>query len=79
MAHTFMVKISLHWTEIGTDDLSLWSFAEKHSAWLYNQLPNKDPVLTQSKTFTRSKSDNHDLLRCHIYGFPGFFKRTKAT
>ena len=31
IAHTFMVHVSLHWTDIGSIDISLWSFAVKHS------------------------------------------------
>ena len=34
MARTFMVHASLHWTERGSDDLSLWSFTVKHSVWI---------------------------------------------
>ncbi len=30
MAQTCMVHASLHWTERGSDNLSLWSFAAKH-------------------------------------------------
>ncbi len=30
MMRTFMVHASLHWTERGSDNLSLWSFAVKH-------------------------------------------------
>jgi hypothetical protein len=30
MARTFMVDASLHWTERGSDGLSLWSFSVKH-------------------------------------------------
>ncbi len=40
MVQTFMVHTSLHWTERGSDDLSLWSFAVKHSVWVYNHVPN---------------------------------------
>ncbi len=36
MARTFMVHASLHWTEHGVDDISLWPFAVKHAVWLYN-------------------------------------------
>jgi transposase InsO family protein len=38
MARTFMVHASLHWTERGSDDLSLWSFAVKHSVWMFRML-----------------------------------------
>ncbi len=40
MARTLMVHASLHWTERGSDNLSLWSFAVKHSVWIYNRVPN---------------------------------------
>ncbi|KAL7475278.1 hypothetical protein ACHAW6_001198 [Cyclotella cf. meneghiniana] len=36
MARTFMVHVSLHWSERGVDDLSLWDFDVKHAAWFYN-------------------------------------------
>jgi hypothetical protein len=36
MARTFLVHASLYWTEIGSDDLSLWSFTVKLSEWVYN-------------------------------------------
>ena len=29
MARTFMVHVSLHWSERGVDDLALWGFAIK--------------------------------------------------
>ncbi len=31
IAHTIMVHVSLHWTDRGSIDISLWSFAVKHS------------------------------------------------
>jgi len=38
MARTFMVHVSLYWTEHGVDDLALWGFIVKHAAWawIYN-------------------------------------------
>ncbi len=35
MACSFMIHASLHWTEQGSDDISLWSFAVKHAVWLH--------------------------------------------
>lgn len=32
VAKTFMIHVSLHWSEWGVDDLSLWGFAVKHAA-----------------------------------------------
>ena len=46
MAWTFMVHASLHWTDRGSDDLSPWSFAVKHSVWIYNRVPNARSGLT---------------------------------
>jgi len=46
MARTFMVHASLHWTDRGSDDLSLWSFEVKHSVWIYNHVPNARSGLT---------------------------------
>ncbi len=40
MARTFMLRVALHWSKYGVDNLSLWRFAVKHAAWLYNRLPN---------------------------------------
>jgi len=53
MAWTFMVHASLHWTERGSDDLSLWSFAVKHSVWIYNHVPNAWSGLTPLKLVTK--------------------------
>ena len=36
MARTFMVHVSLHWSECRVDDLALWGIAVKHAAWLQN-------------------------------------------
>ncbi|KAL7476643.1 hypothetical protein ACHAW6_002491 [Cyclotella cf. meneghiniana] len=33
MARTFIVHVSLHWSEQGVDDLGLWGLAVKHAAW----------------------------------------------
>ena len=40
MACTFMVHWSLHWTDMGADDISLWPFPVKHTVWIYNHVPN---------------------------------------
>jgi hypothetical protein len=46
MACCFMVHSSLHWTDQGLDDISLWPFAVKHAVWLYNRVPNHLSGLT---------------------------------
>ncbi|KAL7479181.1 hypothetical protein ACHAW6_004921 [Cyclotella cf. meneghiniana] len=45
MARTFMVHVSLRWTERGVDDLSLWDFAVKHAAWIHNHILNRTQYL----------------------------------
>ena len=57
MARTFMVHASLHWTDRGSDDLSLWSFAVKHSVWKYNRVPNARSGLTPLEMVTKEWSD----------------------
>ena len=65
-----MVHASLHWTERGSDDISHWSLAVKHSVWVYNQVPNVRLGLTPLELITRECSDYKDLLRCHVWGCP---------
>ena len=70
MARSFMVHSSLHWTDRGSDDISLWPFAVKHAVWLYNRVPNRISGLTPLELLTKSKADHRDLLRCHVWGCP---------
>ncbi len=56
MTRTFMVHSSLHWTDCGLDDLSLWSFAVKHLVWVDNPLPNVKAGYTTLELFTRELS-----------------------
>jgi len=72
MARTFLLHVSLHWTEYKVDDLSLWSFAMKHAVWLYNRLPNRITGLTPLELLTKTKADHKDLLRTHVWGCPTF-------
>ena len=46
MARTFLLHVSMHWTERGVDDIALWAFAVKHAVWLYNRLPNQVTGMT---------------------------------
>ncbi|KAL7456349.1 hypothetical protein ACHAXS_000377, partial [Conticribra weissflogii] len=72
MARTFLIHVSLHWSDNGVDDLSLWSFAVKHAAWLYNQTPSRVSGLTPIEIATKTKTDHRDLLRTHVWGCPVF-------
>jgi len=70
MARTFFVHASLHWTDRGSDDLSLWSFAVKHSVWIYNRVPNAWSGPTPLELVTKERSDYREILRCHVWGCP---------
>ncbi len=72
MARTFMLHVSLQWTDRGVDDIALWSLAVKHIAWLYNCIPNQATGLTPLKMLTHTKSDHRDLLRTHVWGCPTY-------
>ncbi len=72
MARTFMVHASLHWTEHGVDDISLWPFSVKHAVWLYNCVPNHESGLTLMEFITKQKADHSDLLRSHVWGCPAY-------
>lgn len=72
MARHFLLHVSLHWTNDGVDDLSLWPFAVKHAAWLYNRMPNRVTGLTPIELLTKTKADHKDLLRSHVWGCPVF-------
>lgn len=72
MARSFMIHTALHWNEFGVDSISLWPFAVKHAAWLYNRLPNRVTGLTPIEMITQTKADHRDLLRTHVWGCPAF-------
>jgi hypothetical protein len=77
MARTFMVHDSLHWTDCGSDDLSLWSFVVKHSVWIYNRVPNAWSGLTPLELVTKEWSDyKHPRLSCA--GMPGVCSQSKT-
>jgi hypothetical protein len=77
MARTFMVHASLHWTDRGSDDLSLWSFVVKHSVSIYNHVPNAWSGLTPLELVTKEWSDyGHPPLSC--VGMPGVCSRSKT-
>ena len=72
-----MVHASLHWTDRGSDDLSLWSFAVMHSVWIYNRVPNARSELTPLELVTKERSDYKDILRCHEWGCPVYVLEAK--
>jgi hypothetical protein len=74
MARTFMVHASLHWTEHGVNDISLWPFAVKHAVWLYNRVPNRESGLTPMELITKQKVDHSDLLGLHVWGCPAYIE-----
>ncbi len=72
-----MVHTSLHWTERGSDNLFLWSFAVKQLVWVYNHVPDVMSGLTPLELITRECSEDKDLLRCHVWGCPVFALEAK--
>jgi hypothetical protein len=68
MVGSFMMHASLHWTDRGLDDISLWPFAVKHVVWIYNRVLNCQSGLTLLEMMTKSKADHRDLLRAHVQG-----------
>jgi hypothetical protein len=78
MARTFMVHASLHWTEHGVDDISLWPFAVKHAVWLYNRVPNRESGLTLMEFITKQKADHSDLLHSHVWGCPAYVEAVSS-
>ena len=77
MARTFMVHSSLHWTDMGADDISLWPFAVKHAVWVYNRVPNRESGLTPLELITKQKADYRDILRSHVWGCPAYVLEPK--
>jgi hypothetical protein len=77
MAQTFMVHAYLNWTDRGSDDLSLWFFAVKHSVWVYNRVPNARSGLTPLELVTKEWFDYKDILRCHVWGCPVYVLEAK--
>jgi hypothetical protein len=77
MARTFMVHSSLHWTDMGADDISLWPFAVKHAVWLHNRVPNRESGLTPLELITKQKADHRDILRSHVWGCPAYVLEPK--
>ncbi len=55
MVYCIMVHSSLHWTDQGWDDISLWPFALKHGVWLYNCVPNHLSGLNLLELLTKSR------------------------
>jgi hypothetical protein len=70
MACTFMIHVSLHWDEQGSNAVALWPFAVRHVVWLYNHMPNGLTGLSPMEILTGTCSDHRDLLRTHMWGCP---------
>ena len=71
-ARTFMVHSYFYWTYHGADDISLWSFSDKHAVWLHNCLANYCSSITPLHLIKINKADHPDLIRSHIWGCPVF-------
>ena len=70
IACTFMIHVSLHWDEQGSDAVELWPFAVCHAVWLYNHLPNGVTGLSPMEIVTGTRSDQRYLLHTHVWGCP---------
>ena len=77
MARTFMINSSLHWTENGVDDITLWSFAVKHSVWVFNRVPNQESGISPMEILTKTKSNHLDLRHYHVWGYTVFVLEAK--
>lgn len=77
MARTFMIHVSLHWSERGVDDLALWPFAVRHAVWLHNRLPNQVSGLSPMEILTCTRTTHRDLLRTHVWGCPVYVLNPK--
>ena len=77
MARSFLIHAALHWSEDRSDDISLWSFAVDHAAWLYNRTPQRRSGITPLELATRTKTDHSDLRRAHVWGCPCYVLEAK--
>jgi len=68
MARTFMIHVSLHWSEQGADAVALWPFAVRHAVWLYNRVPNSVTGLSPLELLSGTRADHRDLVwGCPVY------------
>ena len=72
-----MINSSLHWTENGVNDLTLWSFAVNHSVWVFNRVPNQESGIFPTEILTKTKCNHRELRRSHIWGCPVCFLEAK--
>ena len=72
-----MIHSALHWSENGSDDLALWSFAVDHAAWIYNRIPQRGSGITPLEMLTNVKADHRDLRRAHVWGCPAYVLEAK--
>ena len=70
MARMFLIHVSLHWDDQGSDAVSLWPFAVRHAVWLHNHLPNGITGLSPLELLSGTRSDHRDLRRTHVWGCP---------
>ena len=72
-----MIHSLLHWTENGVDDLTIWSFAVKHSVWVFNRVPNQESGISPMEILTKTKSIYRELRRSHVWECPVFVLEAK--
>ena len=72
-----MINSSLHCTENGVDDITLWSYAVKHSGWVLNRVPNQESWISLMEILTKTKSNHFYLRRSLVLGCPVFVLEAK--
>ena len=70
MAISSIIPTSLHYSAAVAANLSFWSFAVEHAAWLYTRSQQHKSGISPLEFATTNMSDHHDLLRSHISGCP---------
>eukprot|EP00804_Cyclotella_cryptica_P017445 CCRYP_020734-RA/>CCRYP_020734-RA protein AED:0.26 eAED:0.26 QI:0/-1/0/1/-1/0/1/0/88 len=67
IARTFMVHVSLHWSEQGVDDLAVWGFVVKYASSVYNHAQSSSWVLLHWNYSPRQRLIT-EIYHCHMYG-----------
>ncbi len=70
IAWTFMVHVSLHWSEYGAVNLALQEFAVNHYVWFHDHLSNHSTCLMPLELLTQTEANQCDFLWTHIWGCP---------
>ena len=72
-----MVNILIHWDYHRVDDISLWYFSIKHSAWIYNEVSNHKSGLTLLEFLPKIKTDYCHFIHLYSCVFPVYVLAAK--